>query len=433
MAQRLGLLLLGAGLSAGRRAWAQSAPGGPFVSSDAQGWLAQIQSLAGDPNVQRYAAYLIGGVVLLWLLSRIPRFFTQRRGEFQAPSTLSENRRAARRAARQGDHVMAGRYFEAAKEWEEASGAYERAGDLTSAAAMWEQLGQAVRAAQLYEKAAEWSKAAEMYVRIGNFAKAAALFQKGRNDIKAAEAYERAGEMERAAILYAKYDAFDRAGEILYKLGHLGEAANLFERGLERHRLRQESERSEEGVQILQAAARRCADLYARSGQLAKAGAILQEHGLEVEAAPYYCQAGEWETGIRLFLRHQQFDRALAACQAPGGETWLHIVQGERLTASDHEAEAAREFEAVQMWWRAAELYDRSGLHAKAAEMYARQGDEERAAEMHAAAGNLTQAAAALERLGKWREAAGYYEKAGELPHAAKALHEAGDLFGAGN
>lgn len=419
---------------AARPAWAQSAEGGRLLTNDVQGWLAQLRSLTSEPGALRYAAYILGGIVLLWLLGRIPRFFEWIMQGMGAPSTLSAHRREARRAARQGDYLMAGRSFEAARDWEEASAAYERAGDLVSAAAMWEQVGQAVRAAQLYEQAAEWSKAAEMYVRMGNYARAGSLFQKGRLELRAAEAYERAGEMERAAILYGKYEAFDRAGEILCKLGHWGEAASLFERGLERHRLRQESDRSAEGLQTLQAAARRCADLYVRAGQVAKAGVILQEHGLEVEAAPYFCQAGEWETGIRLFLRHREFDQAEAACHASaGGETWLQVVQGERLAASGYEAEAARKFESVQMWWRAAELYDRGGLHTKAAEMYARHGDEERAAEMHAAAGDLAQAAAALGRLGKWRDAAGYYEGAGDLRRAAKALHAAGDFFGAGS
>jgi eukaryotic-like serine/threonine-protein kinase len=328
--------------------------------------------------------------------------------------------------------VQAGRYYEAAEDWGKASEAYDRGRAFASAAGIWERLGQAGKAARLYEQASEWSKAAEMNTRISNHAKAATLFQKGRQEIKAAEAYERAGEIERAAILYAKYEVFDRAGEILYKLGHLGEAANLFERSLARLRLRQDAERTPEGAEALQVSARRCADLYARAGQASRAGAILQDHGLEVEAAKYYCQAGNWELGVRLFLRHQQFDQAIAACQAPGAETWLHVVQGEWLAARGREEEAARQFEAGQMWWRAAELYDRAGAPAKAAEMYARQGDEERAAEMHAAAGDLVQAAAALERLGKWQEAARFYEEAGQLQPAAKALQAAGDVFGAG-
>ena len=424
---------LGVSLPAGPLAWAQGAEGGSAIPSDVQSWLAQLQAWAADPTAHRYAAYASVGIVLLWVLSRIPRLLGLGGQAANPPSTPSESRQAARQAARRGDQVQAGRYYEAGEEWEKAAEAYERGRAFASAAGVWERLGQTARAARLYEQAGESSKAAEMYSRIGNPAKAAPLFLKGRQEIKAAEAYERAGEVERAAILYAKYEVFDRAGDILYRLGHIGEAANLFERGLRRLRLRQESERSQEGMLALHAAARRCAELYAQAGQAARAAAILQDHGLEVEAAKYYCQAGEWDSGIRLFLRHQQFERALAACQGPGAEGWLHVVQGEMLAAGGREEEAAREFEAGQMWWRAAELYDRAGVPEKAAEMYARQGDEERAAEMHAAAGNPSQAAAALERLGKWQEAARFFQQAGDLTHAARALQAAGDPFGAGS
>ena len=114
-----------------------------------------------------------------------------------------------------------------------------------------------------------------------------------------------------------------------------------------------------------------------------------------------------------------------------GREAELHIVQGEQYLAEGREADAAREFEAGGLWWRAGEMYQRAHEYAKAAEMYARHGDEERAAEMYVAAGQPRPAAVSLERLGKRPEAAQYYQQAGEHREAARVLQEIGDFFGA--
>ncbi len=427
------LWLLGCSLGAARPAWAQLEGGGGSFLDELRGRLAEGLALASDPTVQKYAAYAVGGIVMLWLLSRIPRLLALGGAGGGVTPSKAETIRQARRAGRHGDHVQAGRFYEAADEWEAAAEAYERGRALGEAAGLWERLNQTTRAARLYEQASESVKAAELYARLGNPARAAALFQKGGQEAKAAEFFERAGDPERAAELYAKHEAFDRAGELLSRMGQHGRAAEQFERALRRLRMRGATDLSPEGFRARQALARRCGELFARGGQPAKAAAVLREYGLEVDAAEYYCQAGDWEAGLELFLRHRQFERAIATCQAQGAEDRLHIVQAERLLADGLEQDAAWEFETGQAWSRAAEMYERVKNYARAAEMYARHGDDERAAEMHAAAGEPALAAAALERLGKLKDAARYYQQAGAIRDAARALQAAGDSFGAGS
>jgi tetratricopeptide (TPR) repeat protein len=429
----LSLWLQAGTLVAARRAWAQAGGGGRSLLDELWQGLAEIQALANNSTMLQYAAYAVGGIVVLWLLSRLPRLLRLAGAGAVAAPSRSQNLREARRAARRGDHIQAGRFYEAAEDWENAAESYERGRAFADAAGVWERVNQPARAARLYEQANETSKAAELFARLGNHARAAGLFQKGGQEVKAAEAYERAGDLERAAGLYAKHEVFDRAGELLARLGQHAQAAELLDRALRRLIVRQGVEMSPEAVPARQALARRCGDLYARGQQPAKAAAVLREHGLEVDAAEYFCQAGDWEAGLDIFLRHRQFDRAAATCRAQGAEDRLHIVQGERLAADGREQDAAREFEAGQAWWRAAEMYERARDYAKAAEMYGRQGDDERAAEMHAAAGEPAQAAAALERLGKPKDAARYYQQAGAIQQAATALQAAGDFFGAGS
>ncbi len=428
----LSLCLLGWSLLPVGPAWPQAEDGGHPIPDELWKWLADAQALVNDLTVRRYAAYVVGGIILLWLAGRARRLMGQggRSRDVAAPSR-SENLREARRAARHGDHVQAGRFYEAAEDWEAAAEAYEHGRAFAEAASLWERLNQVAKAARLYEQANDSFKAAELHARIGNYARAASLYQKGGQEVRAAEAYERAGEIERAAELYAKHEVFDRAGDLLFKMGQHARAAELFERALRRLVVRG-AEGMPEAVRARQALARRCGELYAQGGNQARAAAVLREHGLEIEAAEYYCQAGDWETGLDLFLRHRQYDRAIATCQAQGATDRIHIVQGERLVADGRERDAAREFEAAAAWWRAAEMYERVEDYAKAATMYAHHGDDERAAEMHAAAGEPALAAAALERLGKPKEAARYYQEAGALQDAARALQAAGDFFEAG-
>ena len=420
-------------LGAAGQAWAEVGERGRSVLEELWRQLGDAQALVRDPLVQHYALYVLGVILLLLLVSRVRRLLGEGWGirGAGAPSR-SENVREAKRAARRGDYVQAGRFYEAAEEWEAAAETYEKGRALGEAANIWERLNQSVKAARLYEQANEPLKAAELYARLGSYTKAAGLYQKGGQDIRAAEAYERSGEAAAAAALYAKHELFDRAGDLLAKLGETARAAELFELGLRRLAVRGLDMRPET-ARARQDLARRCGELYAKVGQPAKAAAVLREQGLEVDAAEYYCRAGDWETGLDLFLRHRQYDQAIAACESLGAGDRLHFVRGERLAADGEERDAAREFEAGKAWWRAAEMYERSREYAKAAEMYVLHGDDERAAEMHAAAGQPALAAAALERLGKPKDAARFYREAGALQEAGRALQAAGDNFGAGS
>ena len=380
-----------------------------------------IRELAEHPMAGPVALGFVG----LWLLWLVPRLLRQKGGTASgAPSTAK-----ARRLVRQGAYVDAGRLYEQMADWDAAADAYERGRAFVDAGRVWEHQNQPAKAARLYEQANEFLKAGEMYVRAGNHLRAATLFQRGGLDVRAAEAAERAGDLERAAALYAKFDAFDRAGELRFRMRQYAQAAELLERALGRlRRVPQESEASHGSTWAL---ARQCAEAYAKADQPEKAGAVLREHGLEVEAAEHYCKAGEWDIGLGLFLRHQQFDQAAQLCQQMGRDAELHIVRGEQCLAEGREGDAGREFEAGKLWWRAGEMYQRAHEYAKAADMYARHGDEERASEMYVAAGDPKRAAMSLERWGKLPEAAQYYQQAGEHREAARLLQEIGDHFGA--
>ncbi|MFB3819375.1 MAG: protein kinase [Candidatus Methylomirabilales bacterium] len=397
----------------------------PDLPEEATGWLAGARGLLAQPGLLRLAGGVALGILVLWAVGRL--LLRPRGGR---PPSRRGLARSARRAAWRGDHLDAGRLFEAAEEWEAAARAYEKAQAFSQAARLWEQQNRLAQAATLFEQANDLSRAAELYARLGVFAKAATLFQKAGQDVRAAEALERAGELERAAALFAKYDAFERAGDLKSRLGQAGPAAELLERALAQRRVRaaRGDEAAAEGLKLL---ARRAAEQHAAAGRPARAAAVLREYGLEEEAAERYCQAGDWQAGLELLLRHRRFERAAEICRAQGLREQGHLVEGERAAAEGREADAGSAFEAAGLWWRAGEMYQRVGDYGRAAAMFARQGDEERAAEMHAAAGQPAEAAAALERLGRREEAAAYYRQAGALPQAARALRDAGDLYGA--
>jgi tetratricopeptide (TPR) repeat protein len=397
----------------------------PAASQRVEDRLAAGQRWIHDLVNRPLAGPVALGVLALWLLWLVPRLLRQNgRAVSGAPSAAK-----ARRLLRQGAYVDAGRLYEQLADWEAAADAYERGRAFADAGRVWEHQSQPAKAARLYEQANEFLKAGEMYARAGNHLRAATLFQRGGLDVRAAEAAERAGDLERAAALYVKFDAFDRAGELRFRLRQYAQAGELLERALGRlRRVPQESENSQSATLAL---VRQCAEAYAKADQPEKAGAVLREHGLEVEAAEHYCRAGNWDVGLGLFLRHQQFEQAAQLCQQMGRDAELHIVRGEQCVAEGREGDAGREFEAGGLWWRAGEMYQRAHEYAKAADMYARHGDEERASEMYVAAGDPKQAAMSLERWGKLPEAAQYYQQAGEHREAARLLQEIGDHFGA--
>ncbi|MBI4536444.1 MAG: protein kinase [candidate division NC10 bacterium] len=373
---------------------------------------------------------VIAALVLLWLLAKVLMWLA---APHRAAGRLSraQARRAAKRAAGQGDHLEAGRLFEMAEEWAAAAEAYERAQAYREAAALTERLGQAAKAVRLYEAGGQFGRAADLAFKAGSPAKAAVLYQKAGDDRKAAESLERAGEPERAAVLYTKLEAFERAGALRLQLGQTGQAAELLERHLDRLRLRSEGDEAPDSLRARQEAARRCAALYGQAGDHARAAQVLAAHHLEADAAEARCLAGDWETGLESLLRHRQFERAAALCQAHGRDQDHRRVLAEQHAVEGRDGEAAQAFEAVGLWWRAGELYEKSGKLTHAGEMYERHGDEERAAEMFAAAQEPARAAVSLERLGKWAEAARYYQQAGAGREAARVLRLAGDLYGA--
>jgi tetratricopeptide (TPR) repeat protein len=397
----------------------------PAASQRVEDRLAAGQRWIHDLVNRPLAGPVALGCLALWLLWLVPRLLRQNgRAVSGAPSAAK-----ARRLLRQGAFVDAGRLYEQLADWEAAADAYERGRAFADAGRVWEHQSLPAKAARLYEQANEFLKAGEMYARAGNHLRAATLFQRGGLDVRAAEAAERAGDLERAAALYVKFDAFDRAGELRFRLRQYAQAGELLERAL--GRLRRVPQESENSLAATLALVRQCAEAFAKADQPEKAGAVLREHGLEVEAAEHYCRAGNWDVGLGLFLRHQQFEQAAQLCQQMGRDAELHIVRGEQCVAEGREGDAGREFEAGGLWWRAGEMYQRAHEHAKAAAMYARHGDEERASEMYVAAGDPKQAAMSLERWGKRPEAAQYYQQAGEHREAARLLQEIGDHFGA--
>ena len=95
------LWLLGWRLLAADPAWAETEAAAPSIPQELWRRLGEARVLLNDPTVQRYAAYVVGGIVLLWLLGRIPRWLNQDGGgQAVAAPSRSENLREARRAAR---------------------------------------------------------------------------------------------------------------------------------------------------------------------------------------------------------------------------------------------------------------------------------------------------------------------------------------------
>ncbi|MFA5026633.1 MAG: hypothetical protein WC713_02060, partial [Candidatus Methylomirabilota bacterium] len=172
-------LLAGLAAGVGRPPAAHAAPSNPSVS-ESFAWLRQaVDGLA----VPAWAAAVVGGLLLLWLLASLWGRLGASRGAPGRPSR-SRLRQQARRAAGRNDLLEAGRLYEAAEDVPAAADAYERAQAFREAAVLQERQGQSAKAARLYEAAGQFARAADLLLKLGNPAKAAALYQKAGEDGK---------------------------------------------------------------------------------------------------------------------------------------------------------------------------------------------------------------------------------------------------------
>jgi tetratricopeptide (TPR) repeat protein/predicted Ser/Thr protein kinase len=153
-------------------------------------------------------------------------------------------------------HEAAGRFqkaaqlFEQAGEEDSAARCYEQngepkrakllraqrllhAGEVETAAHLFDEAGETAQAAELLERAGKLSDAAQCYMTLQDYARAAELFLKAedrRQAAMAADLYEELGEADKARSLYEKLGDHYHAALLCRELGHQGRTIELLQK-----------------------------------------------------------------------------------------------------------------------------------------------------------------------------------------------------------
>jgi len=221
--------------------------------------------------------------------------------------------RAKRTRTRKADKLLAaGKLTEAIvlyrkkEAWDGLMRAYERLGDLKSAAEAATKANLPEESARLFEKAGMLEQAAEMWLRTDRKERAAVVLEK-------------AGDSEAAAELYLGIEMPSRAAAALAAAGRHGEAGKLYEQAAE----------TEKALQM-----------YELAGQVEDVGRILEQQGDFAGAARAYRKAGDARKAAELFARSDRSAES-AQCYVELGE---YRKAGDLLLACDHPLEAAEAY-----------------------------------------------------------------------------------------
>lgn len=332
----------------------------------------------------------------------------------------------ARKAEKRGSYLEAGDLYSRARMFKEAAKAFVKVGefqraadsclefnDFRNAAECFFRMGDMDRAAEYFLKAKDYIRAAETYADIGLLHEAAPLFVKG-------------GQTQRSAEAYARSGFFQKAGELLANSGDHSSAASHLMRALQdRISRRDSSVKPEEDRVTMNLAAQASASLI-QSGQREKAAQVLESGGHFGKSASLFEELGQTTRAAELYIKANDTLSAARIFESVDAPESGGAQIAEALYTEGKKAEAAKLFERLNDWNRAARIHQESGDLENAAKAFQRGGDNSKAADLLVRMDRPSEAAALLLSSGRAEEAARIFQKVGETEREAEALMEAG-------
>jgi tetratricopeptide (TPR) repeat protein len=307
------------------------------------------------------------------------------------------------------------------------AGRAARRGDLLAAGEFWQEAGRPRKALRSFLRARAWGRAADAARALGNLRLAADLAERegGGALMTAAQLWARCGEEGRAQALWTRYGAYvvdkgqpELAIEPFLRAGDARRAAHSAELALQARRL------GEAQADLALRAAREAK----RPGLGALVASAVDRHR---EAGDLFLAAGEPLEAARAFSRAGDTLRAAEALRAAGHVEDAARLRAQSLTSSGQWDLAVLEYENAGMAAQAAATLVRLGRHDEAYRRYLHAGMRREAAELARDHGDPREAGRLFEDLEEWGEAGVAWERAGEHLQAARCLERAGDLANA--
>ena len=304
------------------------------------------------------------------------------------------------------------------------AGRAARRGDFLAAGEFWQEAGSPRRALGCFLRARAWGRAADAARARGDLRQAADLAERegGGALLTAAQLWARQGDEARAQALWTRFGAYlvdkgqpELAIEPFLRAGDLRRAAHSVELALQARRLTEAQ-----------------ADLGLRAARDAKRPALGAQVALAVErhrdAGDLFLAAGEPLEAARAFSRAGDTLRAAEALRLAGHAEDAARLRAQSLTSSGQWDLAVLEYEHAGMAAQAAATLVRLGRHDEAFRRYLRAGMRREAAELARDHGEAREAGRLFEDLEEWGEAGLAWERAGEHLQAARCLERAGDF-----
>ncbi len=182
-------------------------------------------------------------------------------------SIIEERLQEAQKNEKAGELVSAALIYEKLRIFDKAAGLYERGRDFIRAAYIYESLGKMKKVKEMYEKAGDLNKAAETCMATGDYIEAARIYSQQGDTLRTAKALEMSGNRLAAVRAYREAKDYIKASLLLKEEGLHKEAAEMYGISL-----------TDEDLQVFNIDKfYRYATLLETAGELDKASALFKE------------------------------------------------------------------------------------------------------------------------------------------------------------
>ncbi|MCB0219675.1 MAG: protein kinase [Chrysiogenetes bacterium] len=348
------------------------------------------------------------------------------------PAEAKKLAKQARKAAKGGDAMEAGRLFEAAGEYDDAVQTYLGAGATNLAAATYARAGRYGDAAPLYAQLGQYIVAGEHFERARNFKQAAEAYGQAGRPYRQARATAQAGDWNTASSIFQQLGMPRRAAEVCARAGQSIIAGQLYMRAYEDALKRFKDQPAIAASYATRGLARQSGLLYARAGKIDEAVEVLERAELFSEISEVLREAGDAKRAADYMARSGRLEEAARTLAESGDKSGAERMRAEICLQKGQVLEAISHFERAGEYARAAELHEEQKDFTNAARLFEKAGAHQRAAEAYSAMGDTLKAARAYESAQAWHEAAAEYQKSGDAAKATEMFEKAGAKFEVG-
>ncbi|MBN1196214.1 MAG: protein kinase [Candidatus Aminicenantes bacterium] len=335
----------------------------------------------------------------------------------------------AKKAAKEGNFLKAGKIYEEIGDFRKALKTYEDGQLFTEMGELNERLNRETQAIEIYKQIGHLDGIIRLYLKRRNIEAACSLLESNNRFQEAAEIYYNYERFEKAAQIYERKGFFKKAAYIYEKDGNLKRAAMNFEKWFLSNA---DTTGGFHKDSRLEQDLMKAVELYTRVGENERAFNLLVQQDKFDKAAELAQKMERFEEAAKLYEKAQMPIRAADLYEKLGQHRVAYQLRGEDSFARGNTREAAEWYLKGEDYTRAAELFEWDRSFEKAAYCYFMNQNFAAAAENYLKAEKEEEAAKMFEMAQQWKPAADIYLKYKRYQKAGELFEKAGEFFKAG-